>query len=176
MLNRTQRHRHAIEILARLTATVELIGPASVALRDARAGYPSATGGGGTPRLDSAGNPPGLDRYLSMPDPAGQDERRIDAILPTLNSLATELHSILTTWAVPVTDQPILERKASGGDCLACGRFVSGSVDDRLRAGLCVACYHHHRRWAIEHDNADRGDWMLARRRELRDTDEPEVA
>lgn len=176
MLNRTQRHRHAIETLARLTATVEHLGAADHALRTAQPGYPTATGGGSTPRLDAAGNPPGLDRYLDTPDPAAHATRRIDTLLAQLLTAATELHSVVCEWALPVTDQPTVQRKASGGDCLACARFVSGSVDDRLRAGLCTACYHHHRRWALEHDNADRGDWMLARRRELRDTDEPEVA
>lgn len=177
MLNRTQRHRHAIEILARLTATTEHLGAATTSLRNAQPGYPTATGGGGSPRLDAAGNPPGLDRYLDVPDPAAHASRRIDTLLAQLLGAATELHSVVLEWALPVTDQPTVQRKASaGGDCLACARFVSGSVDDRLRAGLCLACYQHHRRWAIEHDNADRGDWMLARRRELRDTDEPEVA
>lgn len=176
MLNRTQRHRHAIEILARLTATTEHLGAATTSLRNAQPGYPTATGGGGSPRLDAAGNPPGLDRYLDVPDPAAHASRRIDTLLAQLLGAATELHSVVLEWALPVTDQPTVQRKASGGDCLACARFVSGSVDDRLRAGLCLACYQHHRRWAIEHDNADRGDWMLARRRELREADEPEVA
>lgn len=176
MLTPTQRHRHAIEILARLTATTPLIGEASAALRLAQPGYPSATGGGGSPRLDAAGNPPGLDRYLTMPDPATHATRRIDTLLAQLLAAATELHSIVDLWATVVTDQPVIERRASGGDCLACSRFVSGSPSDRLRAGLCLSCYQHHRRWAIDNDNADRGDWMLARRRELRDADEPEVA
>lgn len=165
MLTRTQRHRHTIETLARLTAAIELIGPASAALRDAQAGYPASTGGGSAPRLDAAGNPPGLDRYLTVPDPAGHDARRIDTILPTLNSLATELHSLLVTWGTPVTEQPSIERRASGGDCLACSRYCSGADGDRLRAGLCNACRMHWRRWQGENPTRDRGDWMLERRR-----------
>jgi len=173
----TTRHRLLIETQTRLRATTHYLPDANRALRDAQPGYPTNTGGGGsTPRLDAAGNPPGLDRYLDTPDPAAYATRRLDQLLTTLLASATELHELVTTWAIPVTDQPTIERKRSGGDCLACSRFVSGSIDDRLRAGLCLACYQHHRRWAVEHDNADRGEWILARRRELRDVDEPDVA
>lgn len=165
MLTPTQRHRHAVEILARLTATTPLIGEASAALRLAQPGYPSATGGGGSPRLDAAGNPPGLDRYLTMPDPAAHDTRRLDTLLVQLLAAATELHSVVLEWALPVTDQPTVQRKASGGDCLACARYCSGADGDRLRAGLCNACRMHWRRWQGDHPTRDRGEWMLERRR-----------
>jgi len=175
MLNRTQRHRHAIEILARLTATTEHLGAATTTLRNAQPGYPTATGGGGSPRLDAAGNPPGLDRYLDVPDPAAHASRRIDTLLAQLLGAATELHSVVLEWALPVTDQPTVQRTVSGGDCLACSRFVSGSVDDRLRAGLCSACRMHWRRWSDAHPTKERGEWMLERRRRLA-ADQEDVA
>lgn len=172
MLNRTQQHRHALETLARLSATIELLGAASLNLRDAQPGYPTSSGGGGTsPRLDAAGNPPGLDRYLSVPDPAAQATRRIDALLRSLLNEATELHSLVNDWAIPVADQPTIQRATSGGDCLACGRYCSGNATtgDRLRAGLCDACRKHWRRWQHDNPTRDRGDWMLVRRRTLID-------
>lgn len=172
MLNRTQRHRHAIEILARLTATTEHLGAATTSLRNAQPGYPTATGGGGSPRLDAAGNPPGLDRYLDVPDPAAHASRRIDTLLAQLLSAATELHSVVLEWALPVTDQPTVQRKASGGDCLACSRYCSGADGDRLRAGLCNACRMHWRRWQGDNPTRDRGDWMLERRRTVADEQE----
>lgn len=172
MLNRTQRHRHAIETLARLTATVEHLGAADHALRTAQPGYPTATGGGSTPRLDAAGNPPGLDRYLDTPDPAAHATRRIDTLLAQLLTAATELHSVVCEWALPVTDQPTVQRKASGGDCLGCARYCSGADGDRLRAGLCNACRMHWRRWQGDNPTRDRGDWMLERRRTVADEQE----
>ena len=172
MLTHAQRSRHALEILARLSAATERLGAASAALRLAQPGYPTATGGGGSPRLNAAGNPPGLDRYLTMPDPAAADARRLDTLLAHLLAEATELHSIVNTWATVVTDQPTIERRASGGDCLACSRYCSGADGDRLRAGLCNACRMHWRRWQGDNPTRERGEWMLERRRTVADEQE----
>lgn len=179
MLTANQRHRYIVEALARLTASAPLVAPATAALRDGQPGYPTATGGGGSPRLDAAGNPPGLDRYLAIPDPYADDQRRLDQLLPSIVRQIDEVQSILTRHGTTIdpTAQPTIERTRSGGDCLACGRYCSGNAatDDRLRAGLCSACRMHWRRWSYANPTRERGEWMLERRRSLAD-DEEDVA
>jgi hypothetical protein len=82
-----------------------------------------------------------------------------------LNS-AVVVHGLVTGWADSSTSpheggvKP--RRTASGGDCVACSTYCSGTHNDRLRAGLCLACYQDSRRSTLE-----RGDWMLERRRNL---------
>jgi hypothetical protein len=79
---------------------------------------------------------------------------------------ATVLHDIVTRWGAP--SESIHEggvkprRTASGGDCVACSTYCSGTHNDRLRAGLCDPCRKHWQRSTLE-----RGDWMLERRRAL---------
>jgi hypothetical protein len=88
---------------------------------------------------------------------------------------ATVLHDIVTRWGAPSDNhheggvKP--RRTASGGDCVACSSYCSGTHNDRLRAGLCLACYQDSRRSTLE-----RGDWMLERRRALLTQTDEEVA
>lgn len=57
--------------------------------------------------------------------------------------------------------------EAGSGACQACDRWVSGSAVDRLRAGLCGACYAAWRRWArTAPDPADRLAFVAWRRRQ----------
>ena len=169
MLTPTLQRRHLLEIGARLNQIAPRLTQATRNIRDQQPGYPTSSGGGSTPRLDAAGNPPGLDRYLDRPDPAAQASRRIDQILTNLLTQVTELHSIVTTWTTDIdpAHQPVIERRASGGDCLACGTYCSGASNDRLRSGLCNRC-----RMAWVRSGLERGEWMIVRRRELRDEQE----
>lgn len=173
MLTPLAHRRLLVEIGQRLNTTAPHLIEAATRIRDDQPGYPTATGGTGT---RTSGLPTGLDRYLTMPDPAAHAARRLEHILRTMLTLSAELHSLVTVWSADVAPdaQPTIERRASGGDCVCCGAFCSGAINDRLRAGLCVACYHHHRRWSAEHQTSDRGEWMLERRRML--ADETEVA
>lgn len=175
MMTPAQQHRHALEAAARLHDAIGNLPTAAQAIRDAQPGYPTNTAGTGT---RTTGHPAGLDRFVTTSDPAAHAARRLDQILRSLIAQTTELQSICATWSTDIgpEGQPRLERRASGGDCLACNRYCSGAHDDRLRSGLCVACYHHHRRWSIEHNTADRGEWMLARRRELATNTEDDAA
>lgn len=167
--------RQHVEIIARLTAAQTHLAEAMVSLRDAQPGYPTATGGGGAPRLDSAGNPPGLDRYLSQPDPAAHDLAMLTAKTSQMLNAAAIVHDIILRWGAPSDSRheggrgP--RRAVSGGDCVACGCFCSGALDDRLRSGLCMSCYQDMRRSPLE-----RGDWMLQRRRSLACEFQSEVA
>jgi len=162
--------RQQLEIIARLTALQLHLAAAMEALRDAQPGYPTATGGGGAPRLDAAGNPPGLDRYLDQPDPAAHELQLLIKTTRQMLNQATVLHDIVTRWGAP--SESIHEggvkprRTASGGDCVACSTYCSGAHDDRLRAGLCDPCRKHWQRWNVA-NNGDRGEWMLERRRNL---------
>lgn len=163
--------RTIVETIARLRA-IEGVLPAAVdALRDAQPGFPTSSGGGGsTPTLDAAGNPPGLDRHLVSPDPALDALRRLDQSSTELLRSATLIYDIVTRWGAPPARPDETTMARSGSDCRCCERFVSGSPNDRLRAGLCQACY---RDWLRSHSEwgGDRGEWMLARRRALRSCD-----
>lgn len=167
--------RQQLEIIARLTALQPHLAAAMEALRDAQPGYPTATGGGGAPRLDAAGNPPGLDRYLDQPDPAAHDLAMLITKTSQMLNAAAVVHDAVLRWGAPSDTHheggrgP--RRAVSGGDCVACGAYCSGAHDDRLRAGLCVACYHDQRRSTLE-----RGEWMLQRRRALAVEVETDVA
>ena len=158
--------RQQLEIIARLTAMQSHLAEAMAALRDAQPGYPTATGGGGAPRLDSAGNPPGLDRYLNQPDPAANDLRLLVTSTLTMLNAATVAHDVVARWGVASADHHeggrAPRRTISGGDCVACGSYCSGAHNDRLRSGLCMPCYQDRRRSTLE-----RGDWMIERRRNL---------
>lgn len=44
-------------------------------------------------------------------------------------------------WLVSHRADDRAGRQETGGDCLACTRYVPGSVNDRLKAGYCEACY-----------------------------------
>jgi hypothetical protein len=158
--------RQHLEVIARLSAMQPHLTAAMAALRDAQPGYPTATGGGGAPRLDAAGNPPGLDRYLNQPDPAAHDLRALIATTAQMLTAAAVVHDIVARWGAPsdnAHEGGVAPRRAmSGGDCVVCGTYCSGAHNDRLRSGLCMPCYQDRRRSTLE-----RGDWMVERRRTL---------
>lgn len=168
--NANDLKRQHLEIIARLTAMQIHLAEAMAALRDAQPGYPTATGGGGAPRLDSAGNPPGLDRYLNQPDPAAHDLRTLSDMTKQMLTAAAVVHDIVARWGAPSDNHHeggVAPRRAmSGGDCVVCGTYCSGAHNDRLRAGLCDPCRKHWQRWTAG-NGGDRGDWMIERRRNL---------
>lgn len=165
-ISSTDLRRQHVEIIARLTAMQTHLATCVANLRDAQPGYPTATGGGGAPRLDAAGNPPGLDRYLSQPDPAAVELRLLTTITKQMLTSASQLHDIVARWGAPsdsIHEGGVKPRRtASGGDCVACSTYCLGTHNDRLRAGLCMACYQDYRRTTLE-----RGDWIMQRRRNL---------
>lgn len=64
----------------------------------------------------------------------------------------------------------------TGGNCKACGRYVSGSATDRLRAMYCSACYRAWLRWREQHDDPVHHLFEKARRRQLDETAAVEAA
>ena len=161
--NRTSIIASHREIIARLRKLEPHTLDAIVALRDAQPGYPTATGGGGSaPTLDAAGNPPGLDRYLGIDDPAATDLRNLTTLTAQMLTASAQLLDIIIRWTAEPTTEGEPRRTVGGGDCVCCGRYCSGADTDRLRAGLCDPCRKSWSRSTLE-----RGDWMLERRREL---------
>lgn len=180
-MTRTSTHlrRTVLDTIARLSAVLADLPDAVAALADAQPGYPTATGGaGGTANLDAAGNPPGLDRYLTVADPAAHDQHRLAVIVKRANDDAADLGDIVARWSrAEVEGGRKIERQASGADCLACGRYCSGATDaDRLRSGLCDSCRKAWARWTITNPLGERGEWMLERRRTLAAADDDEAA
>jgi len=170
----TNPRRQINETIARLMACQPHINQAIAALTYAQPGYPTNTGGGGsTPQRQDDGHPSGLDRHLFTNDPAAYELRQLNKLLDRILTDATILYDITTRWTANTNTegghkQPQQTNNAS--DCLACGRFVAGTHTDRLRSGLCLACYQDRRRSQLE-----RGDWLIERRRTINE-DTTEVA
>lgn len=168
-----RNQRSIIETISRLSAILTDLPAATISLADAQPGYPTSTGGGGgAALLDAAGNPPGLDRHLTIADPAAFDQRRLQQLIGRMLTDATDLLDIVTRWShAEVEGGRRIERVASGGDCVCCSRYCSGAANDRLRSGLCDAC-----RKSWTRSGKERGEWMLERRRSLIEEHEQEVA
>lgn len=135
-------------------------------------GYPTSTGGGGgLSTLNADGNPGGLERFVTAPNSAGEDMRALRRSAIAATNAARSALEVTRRWtgsAVTLAEEP---RARSGGDCIACGIYCSGSVADRLRSGLCDACRQSWRRYqergATEQGGGDRAEWLLTRRRDI---------
>ena len=125
-------------------------------LRNAAPGYPTSSGGHGGPTLNEDGTPQGLDRYLS--DPVSRDQNEIANLVERIHSDTIRLLYLSNTWTA---DSKPLPTKSA--DCEACGTHVTGTANDRLRAGLCDACRMNWKRWQ-EQNSGDRHEWLWQRR------------
>lgn len=156
-------HRSSADTLTRLLATHARLVAAHRALTEALPGYPTSTGGAGGSSLGADGTPAGLDRHVLGSDAAAVDLDRLDRIVRSLRNNSIELAAVVDRWlatTVVADSEP-----SRGADCLGCTRYVSNTTDaDRLRSGLCPACYRSLRRSTL-----DRGDWLLERRRTVDD-------
>jgi hypothetical protein len=100
------------------------------------------SGLGGSGRSSGISDPTG--RQALAEDPAAQFlarlAKRADNLPRELRPLADES----VGWALH--NHPSIDRKptSGAGACLACGRWVHGTADDRLRSGMCEA---HYRAW-----------------------------
>jgi hypothetical protein len=154
--------REATEAAARLAAIREHLTDAIDQLLDAQPGYPTATGGGGAPQLNDAGKPAGLEKYILTPDPAAGDLTTLARSITTINDQLRAVHHLTAKWTAGPQDYDTTAPKL--GDCVCCSKMPTAT--DRLRSGLCMACYQDLRRYRSTH-TGDRGDWMLERRRNL---------
>ena len=162
--------REATEAAARLAAIRQQLPDALAQLLDAQPGYPTSSGGGSAPKLNDAGKPSGLDRYITTPDPASSDLATLARAVTAINDQLRSVHHLTSKWAAGPQDYDTVAPNKLG-DCVCCGRYTTGTSADRLRSGLCMACYQGLRRWR-EHHFGDRGDWMLERRRTINEQQE----
>jgi hypothetical protein len=158
--------RDVRDISLRISAIEGCLAQAVVALREDEPGYPtSSMGGGGAAMLNEDGTPPGLERYLFREDAAAAALKDLDRLIASAQANCADAHRIVQVWAVEVSSEPI-EPMAGRGECVVCEHVVAGTMDDRLRAGLCSPCYQSWRRW-IKANKGDRHDWKRTRRVEL---------
>ena len=133
--------------------TIELAGLAG---RDHRANLRRDGGRGGSME---GGPTPAL--ALLGPDPLEADVQLVrDAcgVLGLLIELAARTTTVASEPAMASSTLPI-----GAGDCGACGRYVPGRRDDRLRSGYCDT---HYRRWCRA-GRPDRGEYAGRIRAEL---------
>lgn len=174
-MRRHDQHRLRAELLdaqQRLAELLKLLPDVWPELIDGLPGYPtSTTGSGSAPRLAADGTPAGLDRYLIGPNPAAEDMRTLQQAAFTASTAIRTGLDIAHRWlaTVPV-DEP---RRSSGTDCQVCARWVAGTDHDRLRAGLCMACYQDWRRSLAADPWLERSIWAHQRRQRL--ADEPQT-
>lgn len=158
--------RDLAEVANRLVEIRRNIEPTLTELRDSQPGYPTSTTGGGAPQLGADGKPAGLDRYLSHPDPAAADLRTLTTVVSRIRTDVATLHSIVGTWtAAPASGEDTTPSR--GSDCQVCTRWVANSESDRIRAGLCMACYRDWRRAIDGNPWIERALWAHQRRRSL---------
>jgi hypothetical protein len=163
--------RDLAEVANRLVEIRRNIEATLTELRDSQPGYPTSTTGGGAPQLSADGKPAGLDRYLSHPDPAAADLRTLTTVVHRIRTDVTTLHAIVGTWtAKPTTDDGEPTR---GSDCQVCTRWVANTDADRIRAGLCMACYKDWRRAIDDNPWVERSLWAHRRRQRLTEELEP---
>lgn len=128
-------------------------------LQHAQPGYPTNTKPKTTPGHTQ---PTGLDQHLNHTDPARTDLLELTNTIQQLHTNATTLHRIITQWSNQHTEgQP----KNHTDDCITCTTTVI--KPDRIRAGLCGACYQHWTRTRKEQPNIERHTWINQRRKAL---------
>lgn len=91
-------------------------------------------------RLDKNVNPEHAHgQWVATPDPHHQLTTKAAEALRTideaLNTLLRTLELIRHNGREPARSSN------PGGDCLACDRHVEGTANDRIRRGMCSACY-----------------------------------
>ena len=151
-----------LETITRLTHIHTHLTATHRNLQHNQPGYPTnTTGTHNTPQLNDDGTPPGLERFLNHP-PDTPTPQHLEQLIHQIHQLTLQLHTLTQTWN-DNTPKPQPARTPTGGDCIACTRYCTGSHNDRLRAGLCDACRKHRQR----HPHLERGDWLLTRKKEL---------
>lgn len=163
------------KLLHRLADSLDSDGPRAeelVRLLSARGWAAGTLGDGGARSTDDTSS---VERTL-LAGPArwaGKD-RRYHALLQALERTAQALESLHTdVLAHAGDDDPV---PVGTGGCICCARLCRpdpdrGRAGDRLRAGLCPACYRAWRRYVTTagQDAMVRTDWIRARRGDLTD-------
>lgn len=142
-----------------ILACIEHAQHAHNELQHAQPGYPTNTRPKATPGHTQ---PTGLDQHLNHTDPARTDLLELTNIIQQLHTNANTIHRIITQWSNQHTQgQP----KNHTDDCITCTTTVT--KPNRIRAGLCGACYQHWTRTRKEQPNIERHTWINMRRKAL---------
>jgi len=142
-----------------ILACIEHAQHAHNELQTSQPGYPTNTSAKATPTHTQ---PTGLDQHLNNHDPARTDLQTLITITQQLHTDSQTLHRIITMWSNQHTEgQP----KNHTDDCITCTTTVT--KPDRIRAGLCGACYQHWTRTRKEQPTIERHQWITIRRKAL---------
>lgn len=160
--------RAAIEQRARLLELLKRLSPEVLEELDRRArfvvapdGFGSATGsdgvrGSGVSRPVEAAVVARGERVV--PDPVGEQIRNLFGALAEAAGVLGPASRWLD-YLGAYGDRPGVARESSlQGDCLACGRAVAGTPQDRLKTGFCQACYEAWRRFQVGDRSSDPGE------------------
>lgn len=163
-LRRAERH------IRRVADTVTLLTQARLADLDRKSrfedipdGFPGATlsdGGSRSTEGTSSTERAALrrdERHHS--DPVGRSIAEVFVLLKRMADDSARVHH-LVSYIDHVKSAAEGRVSSLSGECLACSDVVSGAEHDRLRAGLCRACFDKCR---AEHP-ADRGAWIARQR------------
>ena len=112
-----------LDAQARITDLLRTLPDLYAELIDAMPGYPTSTGGGGAPSLDAAGQPSGLDRFVTTDHPASTDYRALRRDFIATANAARHAHHIAARWLADPVRPDGEPRARSGGDCTACGIY-----------------------------------------------------
>lgn len=97
----------------------------------------STTQGGRASKGDHAD--PTFGQYIN-PDPTDRWLRDLSVYAHATSRFTQELARVVHDLGTVTSTNPRELTKTGSGDCMACGRYCSGAVNDRLRAGFCNAC------------------------------------
>lgn len=138
--------QHVIAVAHRLHAAADLLEANAGVYLDhhyawsrgltANPGEPIPTGG-------DHSDPTSTAALARTPDPTVHRGWTLPAVLATIDELAM-IARVLMDQLTP-RDPATIDR-ATVATCLACARTVACTEADRLRRGLCTACYHAWRR------------------------------
>lgn len=112
------------------------------------------SGFGGSRRSDHA-DPTGAAVVTLVPDPKDPPRPDSDLVAMSVEELFEAERSVRRAverlerlvWSIEHRGDERAGRLVSGGDCLACDRYVPGTVTDRLRGGYCDSCRKAFERW-----------------------------
>ena len=97
----------------------------------------------------------------SPPPPGTWQPRPVDQLDDDLRAVVTSLDRFVRHAIDLLHRSTDTGRRTTTALCAGCQRTVANTSGDRLRAGLCNACYHEVRALAADHPHLERGDVLL---------------
>lgn len=162
-----------IQALRTLTRTLEADGATAERMAPllAARGWPTGTiGDGGSRSTDDTSGPEreairtsehGPGRYESAPERLARSYVTLFFLAGGLGQFITDLSASAGTDVDREGD--MARTGTNGGWCVGCGRWVTGTPEDRLRGGACEACRKAWERHQAKHPDATRALFMQNR-------------